>query len=139
VKAGGAVWIGLAEATRSLRPYPRFRDIWLMIARTAYTQLGYSPILLGGTVVGMLTVFAAPPALALGGTGAAAALGAVAWAMLAFMYAPTLRFYRVSILWAPLLPLVAFVYTSATLDSARRHMQGRGGAWKGRVHRHEPA
>jgi hypothetical protein len=47
-------------------------------------------------------------------------------------YAPMLRFYGRSLWWAPLLPVVAFVYLGATLDSALRHVQGKGGAWKGR-------
>jgi hypothetical protein len=48
-------------------------------------------------------------------------------------YAPTLRFYGVSLLWAPLLPLVALFYTGATVHSAVEYWAGRGGAWKGRV------
>jgi hypothetical protein len=32
------------------------------------------------------------------------------------------------------LPIVALLYTLMTLDSALRHWQGRGGAWKGRVY-----
>jgi hypothetical protein len=44
-----------------------------------------------------------------------------------------LSFYRLSPLWAPLLPLVALFYLGATIDSARRHRLGRGGEWKGRV------
>jgi hypothetical protein len=51
------------------------------------------------------------------------------------LYAPMLRFYRVGLLWAPLLPLTSLVYLGATLDSARRHWEGRGGEWKGRVRR----
>ncbi len=139
LKAQGSIWVGLTAATRSLRRYRHFRDIWMVVARTAYSQLRHSPALLAGTVIGMLVVFVAPPALALAGSGWAAWLGLAAWAGLALAYAPTLRFYGRSILWAPLLPLVALFYTGATIDSARRHGQGRGGAWKGRVHGREPA
>jgi len=32
------------------------------------------------------------------------------------------------------LPTIAFLYTLMTIDSARRHWQGKGGAWKGRVY-----
>jgi len=31
------------------------------------------------------------------------------------------------------LPLIAALYAAMTLDSARRHLRGRGGEWKGRV------
>jgi len=44
-----------------------------------------------------------------------------------------LRFYGLSPLWAPLLPLTAAFYTGATFWSAIQHWQGRGGLWKGRV------
>jgi hypothetical protein len=29
--------------------------------------------------------------------------------------------------------LIALLYAAMTLDSARRHRKGQGGAWKGRV------
>jgi hypothetical protein len=44
-----------------------------------------------------------------------------------------LRYYARSPLWAPLLPLVALFYLGATLASAWRYRQGRGGQWKGRI------
>jgi hopene-associated glycosyltransferase HpnB len=132
VKEGGPVFLALTRRTRSLRPYPHLADLWSMVARTAYTQLDHSPLLLAGTVLGLGLTFIAPPALVLmGGSGVWLASGA--WAAMAIAYAPMLRFYRLSPLWAPLLPAVALVYLAATLDSARRHYRGRGGEWKGRV------
>lgn len=53
---------------------------------------------------------------------------------MAIAYGPTVRFYGLNGAWALTLPLIAFLYTLMTLDSARRHWQGRGGAWKGRVY-----
>ena len=38
-----------------------------MIARSAYTQLRYSPAVLAGTLAGLLWLYALPPAAALGG------------------------------------------------------------------------
>jgi hypothetical protein len=108
-----------------------------MIARSAYHQLRYSPVLLAGTVAGLLLLYAVPPAATLAGLvrGANVALvaGAVAWALMTATYVPMLRFYALSPLRAPLLPLVALMYAAMTLDSARRHRAGRGGAWKGRT------
>jgi hypothetical protein len=49
------------------------------------------------------------------------------------LYAPMLRFYRLPVTYAPLLPLLALFYTAATIDSAVRHYLGKGGSWKGRV------
>ncbi len=48
-------------------------------------------------------------------------------------YVPMLRFYGLSPLRALGLPAVALVYAAMTVDSARRHRAGRGGAWKGRT------
>jgi len=50
------------------------------------------------------------------------------------VYWPTLRLYRLSPIWTLALPAIALLYTLMTLDSARRHWQGQGGAWKGRVY-----
>jgi hopene-associated glycosyltransferase HpnB len=133
IKPGGPIWLGLATRTRSLRVYEKVGDIWLMVARTAYVQLGHSPLLLGLTVLGMAITYLAPPLLLLAG-GLPALLGGLAWVAMAAAYAPTLRRYRRSLLWAPLLPLVASFYSVATIGSAWRHYRGRGGAWKGRVY-----
>ena len=132
VKRGGAIWLGLTQRTISLRAYPRIVDIWNMVARTAYTQLGYSPLLLGGTVLGMTATYFLPLVLLLSG-GGAAVIGALSWAAMVVAYAPMLRFYGLSLAWAPLLPAAASVYLAATVASAWRHWRGRGGEWKGRV------
>ena len=66
-KHGFRTWIGLTHSARSLRPYPSLQSIWDMVARTAFTQLRYSPALLVLCTVVMLCAFAAPvAALALG-------------------------------------------------------------------------
>ncbi len=132
VKQNGSIWLGLSEETRSLRVYPALSDIWNMVARTAYTQLQYSPLLLAGTVLGLAVTYLAPPLLMFT-TGASAYLGAIAWLGMAIAYEPILRFYGLSVLWAPFLPLAALVYLGATVASAWRHYRGRGGEWKGRV------
>jgi hopene-associated glycosyltransferase HpnB len=131
-RSGGSIWLGLTQATESLRPYPEVADIWNMVARTAYTQLDYSPLLLAGTVLGLAIAYLAPVLLLFAGE-TAALLGLAAWFMMAASYAPMLRFYRRSLLWAPLLPAAASVYLGATIASAWRHWRGRGGEWKGRV------
>src|SRR5208282_343681 len=43
VKRGGRIWLGHSELARSVRPYPRFADLWRLVARTAYVQLRFSP------------------------------------------------------------------------------------------------
>jgi hopene-associated glycosyltransferase HpnB len=133
-ESGGVIRLDLAAETVSLRPY-EWADLWRMIARSAYTQLRYSPAMLAGTVIGLSWIFLAPPVLAVG-TGLSGLSGIAAlcaWGLMAISYLPMLRFYRLSPFWSPFLPLIALFYLGATVDSARRHWQGRGGQWKGRV------
>jgi len=63
-----------------------------------------------------------------------AVVGAVSWMMIAWTYLPTLDLYRANALWALSLPFAGMLYALMTLDSARRHVAGRGGAWKGRTY-----
>jgi hopene-associated glycosyltransferase HpnB len=133
VKRGGSIWLGLTQQTVSLRPYPDIADVWRMVARTAYTQLGYSPLRLLGTVIGLALVYLAPPLLLIFAGAPAAWVGGIAWLAMAVVYAPMVRFYGLSLAWALLLPVIALIYLAATIDSARRHWRGAGGAWKGRV------
>jgi hopene-associated glycosyltransferase HpnB len=134
IKSGGnRIRLDLAEEARSLRGYGTASGVWRMIARSAYTQLRYSPLLLAGIFVAMTLVFHVPPVLTMAAEGPARWIAAGAWALIAASYLPALRYHGRSPLWAPALPLVAAFYLGATLDSARRHWIGRGGEWKGRV------
>ena len=137
VKRGGRIWLGHSRLARSIRPYPDFADIWRMIARSAYVQLRYSPLLLLGTVLGLMLVFLAPPGLALFGHGLSRLAGALAWVGMAASFLPTLRRYHRSPLWAPLLPAVAVFYLAATIGSAWDHHHGRGVVWKRRAYAEE--
>jgi len=133
LKAHGPIWIGLTQRVRSLRAYPGIGDVRRMVARTAYAQLRYSPLLLGGTVLALALAFLAPVGLTLFAAGAAQILGIAAWAIMAFAFQPILRFYRLSALWGLALPVIASIYMAFTVDSAYQHARGRGGMWKGRV------
>ena len=137
-RAGGsAIWLGLTERLRSIRPYEGLPGLWPMVVRSAYTQLGRSPVMLVLTVLGMAVVYLAPPILVLmypwHGSGAAAALAALAWILMSLAIWPTLQLYRQSLWLAPLLPISALLYCGMTLHSAFAHYRGRGGAWKGRL------
>ena len=129
-RGGGRVWLGLTSQARSVRQYSSFAEVGRMISRTAFTQLGYSPVLLAGTVLGMVAIYLLPPVLAL---GFRSWLAALAWLMMMVAYTPVLRLYRRSMVWAPVLPLVALFYSAATVASAVEYWMGRGGAWKGRT------
>jgi hopene-associated glycosyltransferase HpnB len=132
MKAKGPVWLGLAEDVVSLRGYPRWRDVWMLAARSAFTQLGFSTMMLGVTVLSMTATYVLGPVLSLFDTGFAHLIAMLATLMMLFAYQPTLRYYRLSPAWALALPAIAMFYTAATVDSARRYWLGRGGAWKGR-------
>jgi hopene-associated glycosyltransferase HpnB len=133
IKRHGPIWLGLTKRSRSIRPYSDTRAIAAMIARSAYAQLGYRPVMLAGTLIGLALVYIAPPLLALFGSGWARIGGIVAWLLMAASFQPMLRFYRRSPLWGLALPGIAAFYAGCTLLSAWQHHRGRGGMWKGRA------
>ena len=133
LKVRGPIWLGLTERAHSIRAYPDLQDIRRMVARSAYAQLRYSPLILAGVLAGMGVTYLAPPLLALFGSGWPRMFGLAAWLIMAVAFQPTLRFYRVSPLWGIALPAIAFCYTLFTLDSALQFARGKGGLWKGRV------
>ena len=133
MKAQGPIWLGLTERARSVRPYQGMGEIRSMVARSAYAQLGYSPLLLAGTFAGMIVVYAAAPLLAVFARDSAQASGILVWAAMTLAFQPILRFYRLSPLWGFALPLIGAVYALFTLDSAIQHWRGRCGMWKGRA------
>ena len=133
MKKQGPIWLGLTDRSLSIRPYPGWGDIRRMVARSAYAQLRYSPLLLAGTIVSMALTYLVPPFMALFGGGWAQVLGIATWLLMAASFQPTLRYYRVSPLWGLALPAITFLYMLYTLDSAYQYAAGRGGSWKGRV------
>lgn len=134
VKRGGRVWLGHSGLARSLRPYPGAGDIWRMIARSAYVQLGRSPVMLLACVAGLALLFLAPPLYALAGAGWRQWAGGLAWAAMALSLVPTLARYRQSRAWGVALPAIAGFYIAATLASALDHHLGRGVRWKARAY-----
>ncbi|MCC6469796.1 MAG: glycosyltransferase [Alphaproteobacteria bacterium] len=136
LKKNGPIWLGLAEDTHSIRPYEGLKDIWRMVARSAYDQLGYSPLALAGTVIGMALVYLVPPLVALStpwhGNVAAGAMAGLAWLLMGWSSRPTLALYGKPAP-AALLPVAGLLYNLMTLDSALAYYRGRGAFWKGRA------
>lgn len=132
------IWLGLSETTHSLRGYDNLKVIWDTVARTAYNQLAYSPLLLIGTVIGMTLVYLTAPVCSIVGliTGnwTIVAISAVTWLLMITAYLPTVKLYKLSFAWTVALPAIAFLYTLMTIDSAIKHYRGLGGAWKGRTY-----
>jgi hopene-associated glycosyltransferase HpnB len=137
--SGGKIWLGHAELARSLRVYADWHEIWNMIARTAYVQLGHSLLMLLGCIAGMGLLYVAPVLLTLSGHGLTRVLAAAAWLIMAIAFQPTLRRYGRSPLWGVALPGVAIFYLGATITSAFRHHVGRGGGWKNRTYPEAPS
>ena len=131
--SGGNVWLGLADASSSLRPYETVHEIRRVIERTAFNQLKHSTLLLIGTVVGLLLAFVLPVALLFSGSPAAALLATAALALMLVSYLSMVLYYRLSPMWSLALPVSACVYLWATLQSAWNFYRGDGGQWKGRT------
>jgi hopene-associated glycosyltransferase HpnB len=139
LKKQGAIWLGLADKSHSLRSYPDWASIWNLVARSAFTQLRRSNLLLLACLFGMAAAFLAPPALTISADPVVRAFGLTSWCAMTLSFVPTLRYYNASVLWGPALPIIALFYMAATFDSARRHWMGRGGEWKGRMQARETA
>jgi hopene-associated glycosyltransferase HpnB len=131
--SGGRINMGLTRESRSLRAYSGFAEIRDLIARTAFTQLGYSALALAGAVAGLLLTFLVPVVLTFHPRPFIWLPALLAWCLLTASFLPTITFYRLAPLWAPALPLAALFYIYATLLSAVRYWLGRGGQWKGRA------
>jgi hopene-associated glycosyltransferase HpnB len=132
------IWLGLTNSTRSLRAYPSLSSIWDMVARTAFTQLNYSGWLLGGTLLAMgLTYLISPFGIIVSlvtGNWAIAIASLFTCLLMFVAYLPTVKFYQLSPWWALTLSAIALLYLLMTFDSAVKHWQGKGGAWKGRIY-----
>jgi hopene-associated glycosyltransferase HpnB len=134
-QSGGRIWLGLSQTAASIRQYHTFGEIGRMISRTAFTQLGYSTLVLIATIAGLVLVYLAPPLLTLAAPrGAASGMGATAWLLMTIAYWPSVRYFNRPWYWAPLLPAIALFYLAATVHSAIQHWRGKGGLWKGRIH-----
>lgn len=124
---------------RSVREYGTIGPIWRMVRRSAFDQLGYSWLLLAGTVAGLALLFLVPPGvmvIAVAGAGLAAGwrvalatIGAAGWAVMTLLFLPTVRLLGVRALWALSFPLGGLLYGAMAVDSAIRHAAGRPARW----------
>jgi hypothetical protein len=130
---GGRIWMGLTRASVSLRSYGTFAEIRDLIARTAFTQLHYSFLLLVLALAGLFTTFLLPWVLFFAYPGEAWLLVDTAIALMVATFLVTVRLYNLSAAWALTLPFAAAFYGYATSLSALRFWLGRGGQWKGRA------
>ena len=138
LKKQGPIWLGLAEQTRPLRQYTYLHEIWDMVARTAYTQLNHSPVLLIGSVLGMIVLYLMPVVSLvcglLAGDSAIALPAAFTLSLMTICFLPTIQLYRLPLTWALTLPVAGLLYGLMTWTSGYRHWRGRGAGWKGRTY-----
>ena len=131
-KTGGKIWMGVTRASISLREYKTFAEIRDLIARTAFTQLRYSSLLLVATLLGLFVTYWLPWILFFAGDDPAWLLGSTAASLMTVTFLFTVKFYNRSALWALTLAFAAAFYGYATFLSAVRYWLGRGAQWKDR-------
>ena len=132
-KSGGKIWMGLTRTSVSLRSYGTFAEMRDLIARTAFTQLRYSFLLLIATLAGLFVTYLLAWISFFTLDEPGWLLASTAISIMTATYGATVRFYGLPWLWALTLPFAAIFYGYATSLSAVRYWLGRGGQWKGRI------
>jgi hypothetical protein len=106
-----------------------------MVARTAYTQLNYSPLLLILTLVGMTLIYIVPAlGIILGallGNWGIAFTGLLTWLLMSLAYLPTIRFYKCPVWLVFCLKIPTYAYVGDLGHGAwgRQCGLGVGPAW----------
>jgi hypothetical protein len=134
----------------SQRVYDSVAAIWVMVRRTAFTELRYSWLRLAGTLIGMTLMFVTPPLLVVSGLGmtwagvisatGVSSPGAVllategfsVWVVMVLVYHPAVHFFELSTGRCWTLPVAGVLYGLMTLDSAVRHITGLQIGWRDR-------
>lgn len=147
--AAGRIWLGLDPGIVSVREYPGLRDLWRMVARSAFAELRFRYDLLLAVLAASAVLLVAPPFLLLAGLagavqGSASLMNpsfrillwaAATWGLQSAALLPWARHHRVPTLYALTLPFASLLYALMTAGSAWDHLRGRGPAWKGRRYR----
>ncbi|MCC6916466.1 glycosyltransferase [Nitrosomonas sp.] len=132
-QAGFKTWIGLSHAVQSHRGYDSLAAIWNTVARTAFTQLRYSLLLLLLCTLIMSGMFWCAPLSAMSYTNTVFVTSSIlTWLAMFIVYTPVLRFYQCSPLWVIALPVTGTLYLMMTWTSAFRYWRGVRAHWKNR-------
>ena len=127
-------WIGLSHAVKTTRPYESLKNIWNMVARTAYTQLQYSIVLLLLSSFALLVAFLAPLAGLVSGDSLTTIISIASLGMISLSFRPIIQFYRLSALWCLTLPFSSILFLMMTWTSAFRFWTGQRSYWKDRAY-----
>lgn len=134
---GARIWVGLSNDVRAVRPYDTLANIWNMVARTAYTQLRYSKILITICSILMIVGYVIPVlSLAIGDT-TGKVLGIAALLLMWASYLPTVVYYSLPKWWVVTLPVAAILFLLMTWTSAYRYLRGERSRWKNRSYTRE--
>ncbi len=141
LKKNGKIWLGLTNQVLSKRKYKNVGDVWKMVSRTAFEQLGHSFLLVFITVIGLFIIYLFPCIVIF--TSAfifefykfnteILIINIISLIAMNIIYYPTIRFYRLKIYYVFTLPFSALLYVMMTLSSALNHLSNTGNNWKGR-------
>lgn len=129
---GYRTWIGLTRDVRSTRGYTSLADIWQMVARTAFTQLQHSVLLLLMVTAIFALMYFLPLVGLFVATGQIQIVSLLALAFMMLSYIPTLHYYQRGYLWVLALPLIASLFMLMTWSSAWQYWFRQGNEWRGR-------
>lgn len=132
-EAGYQTWLGLTHSVKSIRPYSGIKKIWDMVARTAYTQLHYSLLLLLFCTLLMILAYIVPVVALLSFSTPKFWFGLIALLFMFITYLPTLRYYRLSPIFLFSMPIVGALFLAMTWTSAIRYWKGERMRWRGRT------
>jgi hopene-associated glycosyltransferase HpnB len=132
---GFRIWLGLTHSAKSIRGYGDLREIWDMVARSAFAQLHYSGGRLVLCTLLMVLAFWLPVIAVASSNIVARYLSLGSLAIMGLTYVSILRFYHRSRAWAFGLPLIAALFLAMTWTSAIRYWRGEQTRWKGRSYR----
>ena len=130
--AGFSTWLGLTHSVHSARPYSGLQEIWNMVARTAFTQLRHSALLLL-LCSGIMALAYFVPLAALAEARRGMVPGAITLVVMGITFIPVLNYYHRSWLWVLSMPFTAMLYLGMTWTSALRYWRGERMRWKGRI------
>lgn len=132
-QAGFKTWIGLSHAVQSYRGYNSLAAIWNTVARTAFTQLHYSLLMLLLCTLIMISMFwCAPLSVIIYTDTIFAVCSILTWLAMFIVYMPILSFYRSTLFWVIALPVTGTLYLLMTWTSAFRYWRGVRAQWKNR-------
>jgi len=133
-KRGYRIWIGLTHSVISRRRYSRLSEIWNMVARSAFTQLRYSILLLILCTLALLFAFVFPFFGLFSGSIKGFIISLATFISMWLTYIPILDFYSLKRVWAFALPIAGILYLLMTWTSAIRYFSGKRSIWKGRTY-----